>query len=53
MTNQEYIETHPHQFKDDIDKWLFEQFNIAGGCCSSQGSIKYSVARMVAEKLWK
>ena len=51
MTNQEYIELHPEKFKDDIDKWLFTEFNILGGCSSAQGSMEYSVARMVAEKM--
>ena len=53
MTNQEYIELHPEKFTDDIDKWLFTEFSILGGCCSAQGSMEYSVARMVAEKLFK
>ena len=51
MTNQEYIELHPEKFKDEIDKWLFNEFSILGGCCSAQGSMEYSVARMVAEKM--
>lgn len=51
MTNQEYIELHPERFKDEIDKWLFTEFNILGGCCSAQGSMEYSVARKVAEKM--
>lgn len=51
MTNQEYINEHPEKFKDDIDKWLFTEFNILGGCSSAQGSMEYSVARMVAEKM--
>lgn len=51
MTNQEYINEHPEKFVDDIDKWLFTEFSIVGGCCSAQGSMEYSVARMVAEKM--
>ena len=51
MTNKEYIDLHPEKFKDDIDKWLFTEFSIIGGCCSAQGSMEYSVARMVAEKM--
>lgn len=51
MTNQEYIELHPEKFKDDIDKWLLTEFSIIGGCSSAQGSMEYSVARMVAEKM--
>lgn len=53
MTNKEYIDLHPEKFKDDIDKWLFTEFSIIGGCCSAQGSMEYSVARMVAERLFK
>lgn len=51
MTNEEYINQHPEQFKDDIDKWLFTEFGIIGGCCSAEKCHEYSVARMVAEKL--
>lgn len=51
MTNQEYINEHPEKFVDAIDKWLFTEFSIVGGCCSAQGSMEYSVARMVAEKM--
>ena len=51
MTNEEYIKQHPEQFKDDIDKWLFTEFLIIGGCCSAEKCHEYSVARMVAEKL--
>lgn len=51
MTQEEYIRTHPEQFKDDIDKWLFLEFGIIGGCCSSEKSHEYHIARMVAEKL--
>lgn len=51
MTLKEYINTHPEQFKDDIDKWLFLKFGIIGGCCSAEKSHEYHIARMVAEKL--
>lgn len=51
MTNEEYINQYPEQFKDDIDKWLFAEFGIIGGCCSAEKSHEYSVARIVAEKL--
>ena len=51
MTNEEYINQHPEQFKDDIDKWLFTEFSIIGGCCSAEKSHEYHIARMVAEKL--
>lgn len=51
MTQEEYINEHPEKFLDAIDKWLFTEFSIVGGCCSAQGSMEYSVARMVAEKM--
>ena len=51
MTAEEYINEHPEKFVDDIDKWLYTEFYIVGGCCSAQGSMEYSVARMVAEKM--
>lgn len=38
---------------DEIDTFLLKEFGIMGGCCSSIESLKYSVARAVAEKLWK
>lgn len=53
MNNKEYIAHHPEQFRDDIDKWLFTEFSIIGGCSSAHGSMEYSVARMVAERLFK
>lgn len=51
MTQEEYINEHPEKFIDAIDKWLYTEFYIVGGCCSAQGSMEYSVARMVAEKM--
>lgn len=51
MTQEDYIKTHPEQFKDDIDKWLFAEFGVIGGCCSAEKSHEYHIARMVAEKL--
>ena len=51
MTNEEYINQHPEQFKDESDKWLFTEFGIMGGCCSAEKSHEYSIARMVADKL--
>ena len=53
MKKEEYINKHPEQFKDDIDKWLFTEFGIIGGCCSAEKSHEYSVARMVAERYEK
>ena len=44
-------ETYPMQFKDKIDEYLWREHQILGGCCSSIESLKYSVAREVAEKL--
>lgn len=44
-------ETHSMQFKDKIDEYLFKEHHIIGGCCSSIESLKYDVAREVAEKL--
>jgi len=39
------------QFKDKIDEYLYKEHHILGGCCSSIESMKYAVAREVAEKL--
>ena len=50
MTAEEYIQEHPSQFKDELDKWLYKECNILGGCCSSAQSLSYSIAREVAEK---
>lgn len=44
-------ETYPIQFKDKIDEYLWKEHHILGGCCSSIESMKYAVAREVAEKL--
>jgi len=44
---------YPEQFTDDIDKFLFLECNIKGGCCSAQGSFAYSVGREVAGKAMK
>ena len=53
MSNEDYIKEYPHLFKDDIDKWLFTECSIMGGACSSIESLRYSVARGIAEKLWR
>ena len=42
---------YPVQFKDKIDEYLWKEHHILGGCCSSIESVKYAVAREVAEKL--
>lgn len=39
--------------KDDIDKWLYDNMGLIPGCCSSIESLKYDIAREVAEKLWR
>lgn len=44
-------ESYPIQFKDKIDEYLWKEHHILGGCCSSIESLKYTVAREVAEKL--
>lgn len=36
---------------DDLDVWLYSNFRIIPGACSSIESVKYQVARLVAEKL--
>ena len=43
---------YPFKPKDEIDKWLYDNFGILPGCCSSVESVKYQIAREVAEKLW-
>ena len=42
---------YPIQFKDKIDEYLWKEHHILGGCCSSVESMKYAIAREVAEKL--
>ena len=37
---------------DDIDKFLFDLVRVMPGCCSSIESVKYTIARTVAEALW-
>mgnify|MGYP007012483064 CR=1 FL=1 len=49
MSNK--IKEYPIQFRDNIDKFLFDEMSITGGCCSYQGSFEYSVARECAEKV--
>ncbi len=51
MKANEVPETYPVQFKDKIDEYLWKEHHILGGCCSSIESMKYAVAREVAEKL--
>ena len=51
MKANEAPETYPVQFKDKIDEYLWKEHHILGGCCSSVESLKYSIAREVAENL--
>ncbi len=51
MKANEAPESYPIQFKDKIDEYLWKEHHILGGCCSSIESMKYAVAREVAEKL--
>ena len=44
-------DTYPMQFRDKIDEYLWKEHHVLGGCCSSIESVKYAVAREVAEKL--
>lgn len=37
---------------DEIDKFLFDLVRVLPGCCSSIESVKYTIARTVAEALW-
>lgn len=51
MNTNEVQETYSMQFKDKIDEYLWKEHHIIGGSCSSIESLKYTVAREVAEKL--
>lgn len=51
MKANEAQEACPMQFRDKIDEYLWKEHHILGGCCSSIESMKYAVAREVAEKL--
>lgn len=51
MKANEAPETYSTQFKDKLDEYLWKEHHILGGCCSSIESMKYAVAREVAEKL--
>lgn len=37
---------------DEIDQFLFDLVQVLPGCCSSIESVKYTIARTVAEALW-
>lgn len=45
------IGDYPTQL-DKIDQWLYDNFGILPGACSSTENLRYSVARRVAEALW-
>ena len=51
ITEQNTLKNYPIQFKDKLDEYLWKEHHIIGGCCSSIESLKYTVAREVAEKL--
>ena len=51
MKAKEAPETYSIQFKDKLDEYLWKEHHFLGGCCSSIESMKYAVAREVAEKL--
>lgn len=38
-------------FSDELDEYLFENHQVKVGCCSSVESLKYDIAREVAERL--
>ena len=38
--------------RDEIDIFLFDLVGVLPGCCSSIESVKYTIARTVAEALW-
>ena len=38
-------------FLDELDEYLFENHQVRSGCCSSVESLKYIIAREVAEKM--
>ena len=37
---------------DEIDQWLFDNFGILPGACSSTENLRYITARRIAEALW-
>ena len=43
----------PNGCRDEIDQWLWDEMQLLPGCCSSIEELKHSIAREVAEKLWK
>lgn len=43
--------TYEGDFDDELDEYLFENHQVKVGCCSSVESLKYIIAREVAEKM--
>ena len=43
---------YPLASMDEISQWLFDNFGLLPGCCSSILGLQYNTARMVAEALW-
>ena len=43
---------YPLASMDEISQWLFDNFGLLPGCCSSILDLQYNTARMVAEALW-
>ena len=43
--------TYEGDFDDELDEYLFENHQVKSGCCSSVESLKYQIAREVAEKM--
>ena len=39
------------EHRDILDYWLFHNIGVLPGCCASQESLKYSIARETAERL--
>lgn len=45
------FEFNNDDFLDELDEYLFENHQVKSGCCSSAESLKYIIAREVAEKM--
>lgn len=45
------FEYNSKDFSDELDEYLFDNHQIKSGCCSSIESLKYDIAREVAETL--
>ena len=43
---------YPLASMDEISQWLFDNFGLLPGCCSSILDLQYNTARMVADALW-